>query len=124
MDYVAAKEAALLASLTTSFVIALGGTLLWEAATYRFLFFRKTRMIELCLVNLITNPIAQWVVYVAAEQANLTIKLGAILGVEIAVILAEWALFKALKFERPLLLSVVLNISSFIVGLTLQSILA
>ena len=85
-----------------------------ELAVYRFALRRKGHYLDLCLINLVTNPAANALIIALGRGMK------AVLGVEVLVVLAEWAMLRGIHVRRPLFVSIVLNVSSWLSGVLLQ----
>lgn len=89
-------------------------TAVLELVVYRFALRRKSNYIDLCLINLATNPAANALIISLGGWTKV------VLGVEVLVVLAEWAMLRGIHVRRPLFVSIVLNVSSWLSGVLLE----
>ncbi|MEZ0226385.1 MAG: hypothetical protein ACAH83_17645 [Alphaproteobacteria bacterium] len=104
------------------YVIALTLTLIIELGVYRFVLRRREKYKELCLINLVTNPVANVLMSIADMHAP-DFHIAALCCIEMAVMAAEWWLLKYAGVDQPLRVSIILNLSSWLIGGTLLSLL-
>ena len=104
------------------YLIALALTLIIELGVYRFALRRRERYRELCLINIVTNPVANVLMVLADMQAP-GFHIAALFCIEMLVMAAEWRMLRYVGVERPLRVSVILNLSSWLAGGALLSLL-
>ena len=106
----------------SGYVIALALTLIIELGVYRFILRRKDKYRDLCLINIVTNPVAN-AMMVVADMHVPDFHFAALPCVETLVMAAEWRMLKYVGVEQPFLVSVVLNLSSWLGGWILLALL-
>ncbi len=99
----------------TYLLISLSLTLIIELTIARI---NKISLKYAIMVNIITNPTTV-ILYYWAYSLNLNLTITIII-LEICVILAEYILYKGIH-KRPLLFSIIVNLSSFGIGFILQN---
>ena len=103
-----------------SFLFALSFTILVEVLVGVILGYRdKQSLLSIALVSLFTNPVLNLIFLINDHYNFLTVDVVTILLMELAVVLVEWGLLVfALKSNKwkLLLLSFLMNASSFLVG--------
>jgi hypothetical protein len=97
----------------------LAWTVICEAGVYRFVLRRREKILDLCLVNLFTNPLLN----VSLARISPELFSYAVIVLEVLVVLVEWQIFRGLKLERPLYASLVLNASSLFLGMAAMALL-
>lgn len=106
--------------LASEYFVALLLTVAIEIIVAVLFWYRnKESILSVVLVNLITNPLANFLV-LFNSYTNLLPENTLIIIIEIGVVLAEWGLLVyALRLEpkKMLLLSVAMNVASYAVGL-------
>jgi multidrug transporter EmrE-like cation transporter len=103
------------------YVIALFLAITVEVIIGVFLKFRKKQeILAIALVNLITNPLLNCFLFVSNYFRLFRVDMTIILILEAIVVLVEWLLLRfALRqrYDKLLILSVVMNVSSYISGI-------
>jgi len=105
------------------YIFCLTLTIILELLLYKLLRRRNDKYIDLCLMNVFTNSLAQLFLsltiyypydntYPSANAAYFFIFI-----LETFVILAEWAMLIYMEVKKPLATSIYLNLFSFILGL-------
>lgn len=97
------------------YVIALALTLIIELGVYRFALRRLEKNRELCLINIVTNPLAN-VLMVLADAQVPDFHIVALFCIEMLVMTAEWWMLKYAGVAQPLRVSIILNLSSCLAG--------
>lgn len=107
-------------SLVSSYLLALFLTIVIELAVALFFGFRKKiEIIAIVFINLLTNPILNYLLLVNSYFSFFQTSMSLFLFLEILVILVEWKLLVyALqeKTKKLILLSSVMNFCSYIAG--------
>ncbi|PIR78571.1 MAG: hypothetical protein COU28_00885 [Candidatus Magasanikbacteria bacterium CG10_big_fil_rev_8_21_14_0_10_36_16] len=107
-------------SLISSYLLALFLTMVIELGVALFLGFRKKiEIIAIIFVNLLTNPILNYLLLVNNHFSFFKTNLLIILLLELLVVLAEWKLLLYIiqdKSSKIFKLSFVMNFCSYIVG--------
>lgn len=107
-------------SLISSYLLALFLTIIIELAVAFFLGFRKKlEIITIVFVNLLTNPILNYLLLVNDHFSFFKSSLLIILFLEVIIVLIEWKLlvFALQENSKKLLaLSLVMNFCSYIAG--------
>ena len=107
-------------TLANSFLLPLVLTIVTEViVAYVFGFRKKTEIITIIFINLLTNPILNYLLLVNGYFSFFEINPTLILFLELAVVLAEWRLliFALQKSPKQLLiLSLAMNLCSYIIG--------
>ena len=107
----------------TNLLIALFLTIIVEEIIVFLLGFRtKNMFLVIALINVITNPIANYLILLNNTFLFIKPSLLIIIPLEMLIIFAEW---KILKYAFPenqnkisyLTLSIIMNLSSFIIGI-------
>jgi len=114
----------MLLNLLSNFLLALFLTFLIEILIAFILGYRnKTFFIIIFFINVITNPILNYLVQLNYLFEIFSNKILLILPLEIIVILTEWLILVYVFDKRDktklLILSIVMNLASFIIGLVL-----
>jgi hypothetical protein len=106
---------------TNSYLFALGLTILVEVSIALALGYReKTEVISVILINLMTQPVLNYFLFVVSNFSLFYVTVQAILSLEALVILIEWRLLAYVSQEnsrRLLLLSLAMNVASYLIGL-------
>jgi hypothetical protein len=107
-------------SLISSYLLALFLTIVIELiAAFFFGFRKKIEIITIIFINLLTNPILNYFLLVNDYFSFFKSSLLIILLLEVVVVLVEWKLLVFALQEKPkklLILSLVMNFCSYIVG--------
>jgi hypothetical protein len=108
--------------LLNSFLFALGLTIIIELIVAVVFGYRnKISLLTVILINIITNPIANWIV-VLNRATNTVSETILIVFVELAVVIVEWKLLTAILKKdsmKMFLLSLSMNAASYLFGLIL-----
>jgi len=81
---------------------------------------KKPEIITIILINVITNPLLNYLLLINDRSSFFKITLGIIILLELIVVLIEWGLLFFTLQEKPkklLVLSFVMNLCSFLTGL-------
>jgi len=110
--------------LTSNYLLTLLLTLVIEVLVALVFGYRnKFALLSIIFVNLITNPLLNYILWLNTSSAFFTTIITNLILLEILVVLAEWLLLVfALRrsFKPLLLLSSAMNFVSFSVGLVLR----
>jgi hypothetical protein len=109
--------------LISSYLAALLVTILIEVlVALIFGYERKREMLSVIFVNLITQPVLNYFLVINSYFSLVAVNIQLILLLEIIVILVEWQLLVYALQRKPkslLVLSVVMNLASLTVGLSI-----
>jgi len=111
--------------MPVSMLMALVYTILIEGIVATLLGYRKkNEVLAITLINIITNPLLNYILWVCAFFALIEVNVSFIFIMEILVILVEWRLliFSLKKKSRELFfLSLAMNITSYVLGVFVLS---
>lgn len=106
--------------IAINFVLALFYTIIIELlVAFLFGFRKKTEIIAIILVNLVTNPILNYLLLVIGYSSLFGISQIFIVFLELIVVLVEWKLLVFVLQDKPkrlLLLSIAMNLCSYMAG--------
>lgn len=103
----------------TGYIICLVLTVILELAAWRFVLGRRENGVDICLMNLATNPAANVLMQTLLAAPLSLGDVPATVIVEALVIMAEWGMLNYMGAARPLRASIVLNFSSYAVGMAI-----
>ena len=113
-----------LLGLSLIIVMALIVTLIIEIPIFRYVFKQK-QILDCVLINIITNPVANvlFIILITSFSFYEFQLVSVVLAIELSVIISEYLMYKRMQISRPLIISVSLNICSFLIGIGANAIL-
>lgn len=107
----------------SNLILALALTVVIEIIVAILLGYRKKwELLTIVLINVITNPILNYILIVNSYFNWLSINIFIVISLEVIVVIVEWLLLKYTfrkDSKKLLILSVAMNATSFLVGLLL-----
>lgn len=106
--------------LTSSYLVTLLLTVLIEILiAYLFLLRDRESIFTVVFINFLTNPLINYLVFLNNRLELFDMKLNILILLELCVVVVEWGLLVYVlgkDSKRMLMLSIIMNLSSFLIG--------